>query len=127
MKTILVDAVDTFVIEGMGVYEQMHKLLEAYPNRKIIVSNANDEEIGPFSLTNLPYELYTLKHNPNKTDPTYFGKLLSHFNLKVEDVIYFEHNPDAVKSAESVGIKSYYYDPEKKDLTSLKKFLDQNL
>lgn len=75
----------------------MHKLLEQYPNRKIIVSNANDEEIVPFSLTNLPYELYTLTHNPNRTDPNYFKQLFEHFKLKADDVLYFEHNTEAVK------------------------------
>jgi HAD superfamily hydrolase (TIGR01509 family) len=127
MKTILVDAVDTFVIEGEGVYKPMHNLLEQYPNNKIIVSNANDEEIVPFSLTNLPYELYTLKHNPDKTDPIFFQKLFGHFNLEPKDVVYFEHNPEAVKSAQSLGIISYYYDPVKKDLEALKAFLDKNV
>lgn len=127
MKTILVDAVDTFVIEGKGVYEPLHELLEKYPNRKIVVTNANDEEMEPYSLTNLPYELYTLKHNPNKTDPSYFKQLFDHFNLKAEHVVYFEHNPEAVKSAESLGIVSYFYDSDKKDLEALKSFLDSNL
>lgn len=58
MKTILVDAVDTFVIEGKGVYQPMFKLLEEYPNRKIILTNANDEQMVPLALTNLPYELF---------------------------------------------------------------------
>ena len=127
MKTILVDAVDTFVIEGEGVYEPMHELLEKYLNRKIIVSNANDSELAPFSLVNLPYPLFTLKHNPNKTDPQYFKTLLKQYGLQPNEVIYFEHNPEAVKSAESVGITSYYYNPEEKDLVSLKEFLDKNL
>src|SRR3990167_8829340 len=111
MKTILVDAVDTFVIEGQGTYQPMFELLEKYPNRKIVLTNANDEQMGPFSLTNLPYELFTMKHNPDKVDPKYFEEMFKHFNLKPEDVVYFEHNSDAVKSAESVGIISYYYDP----------------
>lgn len=127
MKTILVDAVDTFVIEGQGVYQPMFELLEKYPNRKIILTNANDEQRVPFSLTNLPYELFTMKHNPDKTDPKYFEIMLKHFNLQVSEVIYFEHNPEAVKSAQSLGIVSYHYDAERKDLESLKKFLDQNL
>lgn len=127
MKTILVDAVDTFVIEGQGVFQPMFELLEKYPNRKIVVTNANDEQLVPFSLTNLPYELFTMKHNPDKTDPKYFETLLKHYNLTVSDVIYFEHNPEAVKSAESLGIVSYLYDPEKKDLEALKNFLDENL
>src|SRR3989339_1985393 len=126
MKTILVDAVDTFVIEGKGVYKPMHALLEKYPNRKIILTNANDEQLVPFALTNLPYEMFTLKHNPDKIDPTYFQKMLKHYGLKAEDVIYFEHNPDAVKSAESLGIVSYHYDDKTKDLETLKRFLDEN-
>ena len=32
-----------------------------------------------------------------------------------------------VKSAQSIGINSYHYDSEKKDLDSLKQFLDQNI
>ncbi|MHB8842303.1 MAG: HAD family hydrolase [Candidatus Aquicultor sp.] len=127
MKTILVDAVDTFVIEGRGVFEPMYELLEKYSNKKIILSNANDEQIVPFSLTNLPYELFTLKHNPDKVDPEYFNKMLIHYNLTKDDVIYFEHNLDAVKSAQSVGIISYHYDSEKQDLEGLKQFLDENL
>ncbi|MDP1710062.1 MAG: hypothetical protein Q8L28_00375 [bacterium] len=127
MKTILVDAVDTFVIEGKGVYQPMFDLLEKYQNRKIVLTNANDEQMEPFSLTNLPYELFTLKHNPDKVDPKYFEEMFKHFNLKPEDVIYFEHNPDAVKSAKSVGITSYHYDENKKDLKALKEFLNNNL
>ena len=127
MKTILVDAVDTFVIEGKGVFEPMHELLEKYPNKKIILTNASDEQMVPFSLVNLPYELFTLKHNPDKTDPKYFEQMFAHFNLTKDDVIYFEHNPDAVKSAHSLGIISYHYDAEKQDLVALKAFLDQNL
>src|SRR5689334_8323537 len=107
MKTILVDAVDTFVTEGKGIYEPMFELLETYPNRKIILTNANDEQMIPFSLVNLPYELFTLKHNPDKVDPVYFQKMLENYNLTKDDVVYFEHNPKAVESAESVGILSY--------------------
>ena len=44
-----------------------------------------------------------------------------------EEVIYFEHNPKAVTSAQSVGIKAYFYNNEKKDLKGLKVFLDINL
>jgi HAD superfamily hydrolase (TIGR01509 family) len=127
MKTILVDAVGTLVIEGRGVYKPLLDLLEQYPNKKIILSNASDEQLVPFSLTNLPYELFTLKHNPDKTDPGYFRQMLKHFGLEPEDVIYFEHSPEAVKSAQLVGIVSYFYDPEKRDLASLKLFLDGHI
>lgn len=127
MKTILVDAVATFVIEGEGVYKPLHDLLEQYPNRKIIVTNADENQKLSYGLVNLPYELFSLSHNPDKTDPDYFRKLLANYELTADDVIYFEHNPKAVESAQSLNIISCYYDSEKKDLSGLKKFLDQNL
>ncbi len=127
MKTILVDAVDCFVIEGQGVFKEMHDLLESFPNRKIVLTGANDEQFKEFGLDKVPYEVFTLKHAPEKADPKYYELMLGHFGLEKDNVIYFEHNPEAVKSAESVGIKSYYYDPEKKDLESLKEFLTENL
>src|SRR3989344_1344593 len=123
MKKILVYAVDTFVIEGKGVYKPMFELLEKYPNKKIVLTNANDGQLVHFTLTNLPYEMFTLKHNPDKIDPSYFQQMLNNYNLNVDDVIYFEHNSDAVKSAKSIGITSYHYDAEKKDLNALKRFL----
>jgi HAD superfamily hydrolase (TIGR01509 family) len=126
MKIILVDAVNTFVTEG-EIFKELHNLLEAYSNKKIIVTNANDEQMETFGLTNLPYDLFTLRHNPDKPDPVYFEELLKHYNLKSENCIYFEHNEDAVKSAESVGITSYHYNHEEKDLDRLKKFLDGNM
>ena len=127
MKTILVDAVDCFVIEGKGIFQEMHNLLESFPNRKVILTGANDEQLKEFGLDKMPYEVFTLKHNPEKTDPSYYEMMLKHFGLSNKDTIYFEHNPEAVKSAQSVGIISYHYDPEKKDLESLKVFLDKNL
>ena len=127
MKMILVDAVEAFVIEGEGVYRPMQDLLEQYPNRKIILTGANDEQFKEFGLDKMPYEVFTLKHNPEKTDPKYFELLLKHFDLKPEDAVYFEHNLEAVKSAQSIGITSYHYDADKKDLAGLKQFLDEAL
>lgn len=126
MKIILVDAVNTFVVDGQ-INQEMFKLLETYSNKKIILTNANDEQLVTFGLVNLPYDIFTLKHNPDKVDPKYFELMLDGLKLNREDVVYFEHNPDAVKSAESVGIKSYLYYPQEKDLDKLKQFLDTNI
>ncbi|MBI2147485.1 alpha/beta fold hydrolase [Candidatus Woesearchaeota archaeon] len=129
-KVILVDAVDTFVIEDKGkfkIFKEMYDLLEAFPNRKIILTGANDEQIIKFGLDKMPYEVFTLKHNPEKTEPKYFKIMLRQFWFSKDDVIYFEHNPPAVKSAESAGIKAYYYDSEKRDLKALKTFLSENV
>ncbi|PLX20762.1 hypothetical protein C0584_04945 [Candidatus Parcubacteria bacterium] len=127
MKTILVDAINAFIDKEEGVLQDMYKILEEFPNRKIIVSGANDEEMKKFKLFNLPYEFFTLKHKPEKTDVEYYKNLLKKFSLKSDDVIYFEHNQEAVESARSLGILSYFYDKDKKDLESLKKFLKENL
>lgn len=127
MKTILVDAVDCFVSKDGEIYKEMHELLEIYPNKKIILTGANDEQFKKFGLDKMPYEVFTLKHNPEKTDSTYYEKMLGNFGLSKDEVIYFEHNPDAVRSAQSVGVNTHFFDYDKKDLEALKGFLDINL
>jgi HAD superfamily hydrolase (TIGR01509 family) len=121
----LVDAVDCFVSKKGTIFQEMHDLLETYPNKKIILTGANDEQFKIFGLDKMPYEVFTLKHDPEKTDPAYYETVLQNYNLKVEDVVYFEHNPEAVKSAQSLGINTYFYDNDQKDLKSLKLFLDE--
>lgn len=127
MKTILVDAIDGLIFDDGTIFQGMFDLLETYENSKVILTGANDEQWQKFKLDDAPYEVFTLKHNPEKTDPEYFNILLDKYGLTSSDVIYFEHNPDAVKSAESVGIKSYYYDPAKRNLEALKEFIDESL
>ena len=101
MKTILVDAWNTFVTAN-GIDQDLKKLLDTFPNRKIILTNAN------------------------KTDKAYFLKMLGHFNLQPNDVLYFEHNEDAQNSATSLGIKTYLYRKED-NLDGLDSFLRINL
>lgn len=127
MKTILVDAIHALVIKDEGIFEEMHQMLEEYPNKKIILTGANDEQMEKFGLNKMPYEVFTLKHDPEKADPSYYTSMLQKFSLDATDVIYFEHDADAVKSAESVGIKTFHYDKDKQDLVALKVFLDENL
>ncbi|MFA6422353.1 MAG: hypothetical protein WCV92_03075 [Candidatus Buchananbacteria bacterium] len=127
MKTILVDAVNTFIIKGEGIFEAMHKMLEKYPNKKIILTGANDEEMAKFELNKMPYEVFTLRHDPEKTDPDYYKIMLTNFNLTADDVIYFEHNEDAAKSAQSIGIKTFHYDKDKKDIQALENFINENI
>ena len=50
MKTILVDAINTFVIKDEGIFEAMRVLLEQYSNRKIILTNADDEQMKKYGL-----------------------------------------------------------------------------
>jgi HAD superfamily hydrolase (TIGR01509 family) len=127
MKTILVDAVGCLVSNTGEVFKEMYDLLETYPHRKIILTGADDEQMAEFGLNDIPYEVFTLKHTPEKTDPEYYKKMLNHFDLEASDVIYFEHNLEAVESAQSVGIKTYFFDGKKRDLHTLKKFIDSNI
>lgn len=130
MKIILVDAVYTFILKVGDKFElnkNMYELLEKYPNKKIVLTNASDDKFELYGLNNLPYEFFTLKHNPDKIDPKYFEIFLTEYNLKPEDVVYFEHDIKAVKSAQLAGINSYLYDENKKDLVELDHFLKKNL
>ena len=130
MKTILVDAADTFTVDspnGFIVDEKMRILLDEYQNQKIIVTNADNQQLTAFGLTGLPYELFTLKHSPDKPDPVYFQKLLEKYDLNANDVIYFEHDAEAVESATSVDITSFHFNHELRDYNSLKAFIDSNL
>jgi len=125
-KIILVDAWNTFVTEN-GIFEEMKEMLDSFSNRKIILTNANEEEKVEYGIVNMPYEVFSLSHNPDKINPEYYTKMLKHFSLSPTYVIYFEHNKEAVKSAKSVGIKTYWYDKDKRDLEGLRKFLKENL
>jgi len=127
MKTILVDAVHTFVIKAEGVFEEMHALLEEYKNRKIILTGANDEQMKQFGLDNVPYEVFTLKHDPEKSDPAYYTTMLKYFDLAPEDVVYVEHNEVAVESARSVGITTFHYDALKRDVGDVGVFLEKHI
>jgi hypothetical protein len=46
----------------------LQKLLDSFPNRKIILTNANEEEKVKLGIVNMPYEVFSLEHNPNKQD-----------------------------------------------------------
>lgn len=126
-KVILVDAVDTFVMEDGEIFKEMYDLLETFPNKKIILTEADDGQFKKFNLDKMPYEVFTLKHNPEKIDPKYYEIMFKHFGLSKEGVVYVEHNLEAVKSAQSIGIETYHYDSSKKDLQALKDFLTENL
>ena len=126
MKTILVDAWNTFITPA-GIDPEMKALLDKFHNPKIIVTNANEEEQAIFGMVDLPYPLYSLNHHPEKTDPYYFESLLKAFDLKARETIYFEHNADAVASAASVGIQAYWFNKDLRDLKKLKDFLESSV
>lgn len=48
MKTILVDAINGLVLEDGSIFGSMYELLESYPNPKLILTGANDEQFRQF-------------------------------------------------------------------------------
>lgn len=126
MKTILVDAVNTFVVDGK-INTEMKAMLDTFSNRKIIVTNANDEEKVTYWLVDMPYEIFSLSHKPNKPEPSYFKVLLEKYWLNAADVIYFEHNPAAVMSATLVWITWFQYDHENKNIAAVKEFIEKHI
>jgi FMN phosphatase YigB (HAD superfamily) len=125
-KVILVDAWNTFVTETW-IDKEMQKVLDRFPNKKIILTNADSEEQKELGIVDMPYVVFTLSNNPPKTDPEYYKRMLSNFWLMSQNTLYFEHNPDAMKSAESVWIKTMWFDKEKRDLGEVEKFLREKL
>lgn len=125
MKTILVDAWNTFV-KNNTIDSDIYKILESYENQKIILTNANDKELINLGIVNMPYKVFSLSHNPNKDNKLYFIKLIEKYNLINSDLVYIEHNKEAVKSAISLGIKTHHYKPQE-STDELSQFLLKNL
>ncbi len=126
-KIILVDAINSLINRDGTVFQEMHELLEEFPNKKIILTGANDEQFEKFNLHKAPYEVFTLKHDPEKIDPQYYRTMLARYGLQATNAVYFEHDPAAVESAGSVGILTYSYDHEERDLGALRHFLEAEI
>ena len=67
MKTIFVDAINGLILEDGTVFAAMQELLDTYPNPKIVLTGADDEQFKRFHLDQSPYPVFTLKHNPYRT------------------------------------------------------------
>lgn len=124
MKTILIDAVHTFVSDKGVINKNIYSLIKKYDTQKIILTNAPQESFKKFGLDKVPYPVFTLEKNPAKTDDGYYEKMLDHFTLDANDCIYFEHNADAVHKAQELGIKSFHY---KGDFKKLSDFINENI
>lgn len=72
MKTILVDAVHTFIIEDQGIFKEMHDLLETFPNRKIILTNADYKKTNQYGIKSFHYA-------PDKKDLIALKKFLTEY------------------------------------------------
>jgi|TARA_B110000438_G_scaffold302565_1_gene360622 flavin reductase (DIM6/NTAB) family NADH-FMN oxidoreductase RutF len=108
-KVILIDAVGCLVNSKGKINHKVKDLLKKFKNKKIVLTNANDSEKKLF-LKNVPYETFSLKHSPDKKNPKYYKKLLLKYNFTPHQLVYFEHDISAVKSARSQGIITHHFD-----------------
>ena len=60
-------------------------------------------------LWRMPYEMFSLAHEPNKTDPEYFKVLFDQFSITADDVVYIEHTKEVIPVAEGLGIKVFFW------------------
>lgn len=126
MKTILIDAVHTFIDSNGIIDTKIEDILDAYELPKIIVTNASVETFQKLAMDLLPYPVFTLSGEPRKSNPEYFQMLMQEYNIFPDECLYFEHDKEALKAAQQLGIKTHYFDSEKKDYTSLQEFLAHN-
>ena len=122
MKTILVDAWNTFV-KNKKIDLRLLKILEKFPCDKIIVTNANLSEQKDLGIINMPYSVFSLSHNPEKTNKLYFDRLCNEQKLKKEELLYIEHNIVSVETAKTFGIKSILFN---ENYLEIEEFLNQN-
>lgn len=127
MKTILVDAIHTFLDINGVADEKMFELLQEFNAPKILCTNAGVEKFSELNLDRMTYPVFTLSGQPRKDKAEYFTMLMEEYGLFPEDCIYFEHDLNAVTAAKKIGITTYHFDSKKRDLDSLKTFLKSNL
>tara|TARA_B110000211_G_scaffold210117_1_gene247979 strand:+ start:876 stop:1253 length:378 start_codon:yes stop_codon:yes gene_type:complete len=125
MKIILIDAWNTLV-KNKKLDVDLYYLLEKFENRKIILTNANNNELIDYGIVEMPYDVFSLSHEPNKDDSLYFKLLIKKYNLINTNLIYIEHNYEAVQSAMSIGIKTHHYNPKDTN-DSVYQFLLKNI
>ena len=123
MKIILVDAWNTLIKEKK-IDNDLFKILESFSCKKIILTNASEKEKKKFGIINMPYDVFSLNHNPEKTHSKYFEILISKYDLNLNDLYYIEHNIKAYNTATLFGIKSLHYDGNN---LKVRTFLENNL
>ncbi len=122
-KILLVDAVNCLVDHKGKINLKIKNLIDKFNNRKIVLTNADDKEKKIF-LKNVNYNVFTLKHNPNKTSTKYYKKFLKTYNFSPKQLVYFDHNIAAVNSAKKNGIITHHYDG---NISRLENFLHLHL
>jgi len=122
MKTVLIDGMHCIYDRDFKVNRELLDIVNSFNTNKILVVFKFREK-GKKVLGE-GFEAFSLEEEEiEKYDPEYFKRLMSKFNLKPEDCIYFDHREDSVETAKKLGIKSVHY----KNNQQIKQFLEENL
>ena len=122
IKAILVDAINTLIDKEKGINKELAEFLQNTGKKIIVVTNADKKEVES-KIKGYNFEVFTLNKSPDKSNPKYFKQLLEEYNLKQDDIIYFDHKGDNVKSAKSNSINAILY----KNNKQAKEFIENNI
>jgi len=107
--TILVDGMFCIYDKEFNVNEKLLEIINGFDAKKILVVNGFREK-GREALEGNGFEAFSLEEEKIKKDnQEYFKTLLSKYNLKPEEVIYFDHDENNVETAKQLGIISMHY------------------
>ena len=121
-KVILIDAIGCLFDKDKKVNEELYESLEKLPNRKIVLTQLNKEEVKDLALK-ISYEIFTLENKVKKSDEKYYTELLKKYKLNPKDIVCFEHETENVNIAKKVGIHTERYT----SLSNFEKDLENNL
>ena len=110
-----------------GIQSQINSLIGT--NTKIVRRKKNNEDIKHELFINIITQIElvinrsTLVHSDFKIDLSDYDEMYLQI---IDNLIYIEHNKEAVKSAKSIGIKTHHYNPHE-PIEEISKFLLKNL
>jgi alanyl-tRNA synthetase len=122
IKVILTDAINALIDKSGKLNKELAEILQNTGKKIVVVTNAEISEIKS-KLGNYNFEIFSLLRNPEKSNSKYFKVLLEKYNLKPEEVIYFDHKEENIKSAKENTINCVKY----KDNNQIKTFIEANM
>ena len=128
-RLILVDGMHCLYDKDFNLNQELLNLINSFNSHNILVVNKFRKKgldlVKKSSLgRNSNWEAFSLEENEiNKDNPKYFKELLKKFNLKPEEVMYFDHDKKNVETAQRLDILSKHYT----DTKSIKEFVEKNL
>jgi FMN phosphatase YigB (HAD superfamily) len=124
-RTILADGMHTIYDRNFNINKELLEIIDFFDTKKILVVNGFREKGKEVLKNSSITEAFSLEEKQiKKENPEFFEVLLSRFDLKPKDLIYFDHDENNVKSAESVGIISRHYTNNNEEI---KDFIGENL